>query len=420
MNRNTFGSELRQEQGPPSADSEEMQPYEQPYRWVMLALVSLLYMAFGVVNRSLAPLVTPIIADLNISYSQMGIILGAWPLPYIIMAALGGAILDRWGIHKSLFIGILVVGLSGVLRYFANGFTVLFLCVVLFGIGGPMISIGCPKTVSVWFRGKERGTAVGVYTMAPWVGGLIPFLATNSIIMPLTGYSWRLTLVFLSLLCFVAALLWWFLGRDVKSAGATTESAGIVEVFTSLIKIRSLQLILIMGFFTYTINHGFHDWLPKILETGGLTPAVAGFAASVPLLVGIPTVLFVPRVVAPHSRSRAVSLVSLLAAVALFIIAITSGVSLIMGLVLFGATFCLVRPFLMLMLMDHPDVGARYMGSATGIFFGISQVGGFAGPFLIGVIKDFTGSFVMGASFIAGLAVILSIIAFLPKNQTDA
>ncbi len=221
----------------------------------------------------------------------------------------------------------------------------------------------------------------------------------------------------------VAALLWWFLARDVKSTGAT-ERTSIVEVFKGLISIRNVQLILIMGFLSFAIGHGFNDWLPKILEAGGLPPAVAGFAASIPLLVGVLTVLVVPRLVTPILRGRIIALASLVVAIALFIIAKASGVSLIIGLALYGLSFCCVLPLLMLLLMDIPEVGSRYMGSAAGIFFGIGEMGGFVGLLIIGAIKDFTGSFLVGAILIAGLSLARAVMALLlkikPVSDTQA
>ncbi|MBI2087726.1 MAG: MFS transporter [Deltaproteobacteria bacterium] len=386
------------------------------YRWVMLGLVWLLYAAFGVVSRSMAPLVTPVLRDLNISYSQMGLILGSWPLTYVAVALVSGAVIDRWGIHKSLFIGILIIGLSEVLRYFANGFVTMFLCVAMFGLGGPMISVGSPKTISQWFRGKERATAVGVYMTAPWTGSLIAYSITNSVVMPLTGYSWRLTFVVLSSLAFAAALLWWFLARDVERTEAT-ERTGIAEVFTGLIDIRNVRRILLMGFLAFAVGHGFNDWLPKILETGGLSPAIAGFAASIPLLIGIPTVLFLPRSVAPRLRGRIVSFLSLGIAIALGVVVTGSGSRLIGGLVFYGLCYSSVTPLLLLVLMDMPEVGSRYMGSAAGLYFCISEIGGFAGPFIVGAIKDLTGSFFAGAFFFVAVELAVAIMAFSLKIQ---
>ena len=196
-------SGVNQDPEPFTTDSEGTPYHQRRYRWVMLALVWFLYLTFGVVSFSLAPLVTPIIEDLNISYSQMGFILGAWPLTYILVAAVGGAVVDRLGIRKSIFLGVTIIGLSAVLRYLAGGFGSLFLCVALFGVGGPMMSIGAPKTISLWFRGKERGTAVGFYMTGIWIGGGVALATINSVIMPLAGYNWRIVFVGLGLLAFI-------------------------------------------------------------------------------------------------------------------------------------------------------------------------------------------------------------------------
>ncbi|MBI4284125.1 MAG: MFS transporter [Chloroflexi bacterium] len=391
-------------------------PYRTKYRWVMLALVWLLYGVFGIVMRSISPLITPILKDLHISYSLMGLILGSWPLAYILVALVGGTLIDRWGIRKSLLVGIVIIALSASLRYFANGFATMFLFVALFGLGGPMVSIGCPKTVAEWFRGKDRGTAVGIYMTGLWLGGLVAYSITNSVVMPLTGYSWRLTFVVYGLLGFIAALLWWFLARDIKTTGAT-ESTGIVKVFSELIRVRNVQLLLIMGFLSFAISHGFNDWLPKLLEVGGLPPAIAGFAASIPLVVGIPSVLTIPRLTSPYLRGRVVALMSFGTAIALLIIAGASGVSLVAGLVVYGIVDCSIMPLLMLVLMDTPEVGSKYMGSAGGMFFCVAEIGGFAGPFLVGALRDLTGGSMVGASLLAGLAVTMAIMALFLRTR---
>ena len=131
--------------------------FQSRYRWIMLCMLWLLYIAFGLVARSITPLITPIQNDLDMSYSQMGFALGSWQLTYILVALVAGAILDRWGIRKSIFAGALVIGFSASIRYFAAGFFTILVAIALFGVGGTMISIGGPKTISAWFIGRSRG-----------------------------------------------------------------------------------------------------------------------------------------------------------------------------------------------------------------------------------------------------------------------
>jgi len=348
----------------------------------------------------------------------MGLILGSWQLTYIAVAAIGGAVIDRWGIRKSIFIGILIIGLSEILRSLANGFGTMFIFVALFGLGGPMISIGSPKTISAWFSGRERGTAVGIYTAVGWTGGLVAFSTTNSVFMPLTGYSWRLTFVCFSLLAFAAALLWGILSREITSGAETEESNSVTEVFTRLVRVRKIQVILIMGFLTFSATHGLGSWLPKIFENKGLTPAIAGYAASVPMLIGIPMVLLVPRFAAPSLRGRIIALISFgLAVGVLIIVATPPGILFTTGLILYGLSFGPIFPLLMLILMDFPEVGSRYMGFVGGMFFCVAEIGGFVGPLIIGTLKDFTGSFLSAAYVFAGIAIVMAIMGLSLKIQ---
>jgi cyanate permease len=397
-------------------DGGSQQPYQLRYRWVMLGLVWLSYFTFGVYLRSISPLITPILADLNISYSQMGLILGAEPLTYIVVAAIGGALIDRWGLRKCLFVGIIIMGLSELLRFFVSGFTTMFLCVALLGLGAPMVSIGCPKTASTWFKGKDRATAVGIYMTGPTVGGLLAYSMTNSVVMPITNQSWRLTFAGYSLLAFTAALLWWFLARDIKPKEAAVKTS-IVKVFTGLIGIRNVKLILVLGFLTLFISHGFNDWLPKILETGGLPPVLAGFAASIPALAGLPITLFAPRMVPPCLRGRIVAILSIVSIAAILIIPTTSGTPLLLGLILLGTMASASTPLIMLMLMDTPEVETKHMGSAAGLYYCISPIGQFVGPWVVGYFVDLTGGFLAGAGFLAGLCLIKAAVALLIKTK---
>jgi cyanate permease len=401
-------SDLLKDEGPTA--------YESSYRWVMLGLLWLLYAAFGIISRAISPLVTPILRDLNMSFGQMGFILGAWQLTYIAVSLIGGTIIDRWGVRKSLFTGAIIIALSSILRYFPHGFGTMLFAVVLFGVGGPMISIGCPKTVSVWFSGRSRGTAIGITTTAPWVGGLLAFSLTNSFVMPLTGYSWRLTFVYYGLIACVFALVWWFLAREARPA-ITNESTGITGVFVSLLKLRKVQIVLIMGLLTFAVNHGLSNWLPKILETSGLSPAIAGYAASIPMAVGIPAILVVPHIVPPHSRELIVALFALLAAAAIMAIVMTSGFLFLAGLVLFGITASSFMPLMILLLMDSSEIAGRYMGSAGGLFFCVAEIGGFGGPMILGVLVDITSTFKAGAIFLASALVAIFSLALLLRAQ---
>jgi len=390
-----------------------------PYRWVMLALLWLLYITFGLVSRSIFPLVTPILADLELSYSQMGLILGSWQLTYIFAALVAGTILDRWGVRKSIFAGVIVIGLSASLRYFSGGFISMLIAVALFGLGGPMISIGGPKTISAWFHGRSRGTAMGIYTTGNWTGGLIALALTNSLVMPLVGNNWRLAFVVYGVTTFSIALQWLLLARE-DGSGEQSGSSRIVDVFSSLIKISNVRILLIMGLLSFAIGHGFSSWLPKILEDSGMSAAQAGWAAAITIAAGIPSILVIPSMVPSHLRGRIIAIFAVLTTINLVLVMKISGAALYLGLATMGFFSAPFMALLLLILMDSQGVETRHMGSAGGMFFCVAEIGGFTGPFIMGILVDATGTFMTGALFLAGLCVAMAVLTFFLNFRSDS
>ena len=156
----------------------------------MLAGVWLAYFSFGVVQGGIPPLVTPVSQDLGLSRSAMGTVLGAWPFVYILVAIPAGALIDRFSLRLTIASGVALIALSGLLRSIATDYPTMLIAVMVFGIGGPFISIGAPKLISIWFNAHHRGRAMGIYLTAPALGRILVLSTSNSILMPMFGYSW--------------------------------------------------------------------------------------------------------------------------------------------------------------------------------------------------------------------------------------
>ena len=68
-------------------------------------------------------------------------------------------------------------------------------------------------------------------------------------------------------------------------------------------------------------------------------------------------------------------------------------------------------PILTLVLMETRGIGAARIGAASGLFFTAAEIGGFGGPLLLGLSREWTGSLMMGVVVLgvltAGLLVLL-------------
>jgi nitrate/nitrite transporter NarK len=69
-----------------------------------------------------------------------------------------------------------------------------------------------------------------------------------------------------------------------------------------------------------------------------------------------------------------------------------------------------LAPLVRAIPIEMDGIGPQLTAVATGLIFTVGEVGGFAGPFLIGLLRDLTGSFtpalvvLVGASLLAALA----------------
>ena len=70
--------------------------------WFIILGVWLVYFCFGFTVNSVAPLVPFITEDLNITYKEMGLILGAWQFIYIFFALPAGIFVDKYGLKISI------------------------------------------------------------------------------------------------------------------------------------------------------------------------------------------------------------------------------------------------------------------------------------------------------------------------------
>jgi len=388
------------------------------YRWVMLALIWLAYFAFGMIGSSIPPLVTPIARDLTLTYSQIGSILGAILLVYIPLAISVGLLIDRAGMRRLIVAAIALVPLSAFLQSFATNFETLFLSVCVFGIGGPFLSVGSPKIVASWFSGKERGLASGIYMTGAFIGSSTALTITNTIIMPLVG-TWRDVLRLYALLGFSMAFIWLLFGREAPST-QTGRIANIPlrEAIKKLVREKYVWIVTIIAFSSaFFAGYGFTRWLPKLLELKGMSSAEAGFFASVPGWSGLIGNIVTPALGKAGSRKPLVFVTLLVQGICIFVTATVTGLPLIASLIFYGISYGGMAPLLIVILMDMQQVGAKYMGAATGILFSLGGLGGFTGPLMVGFLADLTGSILSGMIALAALVEAMLLFTLLMKEK---
>ena len=367
-------------------NSINIMPNKNPFRWGMLSLVWLLYFSFGITSVTIAPLAVPIMNDLEISYAQMGFILGAWQLVYIFTAYPLGVFIDKLSLRNSLGIGILLIWFSLIFRGMAVDFLTLLFAVVIFGFGGPIISIGAPKVISVWFKGNERNIAAGIYTTGPSIGAAVA-LGTAAPIHGLLG-SWRGISLVYGIFVFLTIILWWMFSKNIYIESSKGKPASAFETFKDLFSIRNVRIIMILAIATFFLNHGLNNWLPTLLQEKNISLTSAGFWSSITMLSGVIGLIIIPSIARQGYRIIILTVMFIIASSTTFALISFTDYPLYFSLIISSIVRAPMMPILTLILMETKGVGSIRMGAAGGLFFTAAEIGGFSGPFILGVIRD--------------------------------
>ena len=402
------------------------------YRWILLAGVWAMYCSFGLIVTSLAPLVGLIESDLDISHSAMGSVMGAWQLIFIISAIPCGILLDKISVRSALTLGGLIIAASALARGFADSYAMLMIAVMLFGVGGPIISTGAPKVVTQHFDGQSRGLAMGIYMTGPSIGGVVSLTLTHSVLVPFFDDSWRAVMFLWAGFAAGVSILWWLLTtinpipktqEDIHQGTLEAATAPLkqTQIIMNLLRQPSVVLVLLMGVGVFMFNHGLMNWLPALLEEGGLSEVDSGYWAAIPTVVGIAGSLLIPRLATPERRYHILIALTLCAALASVLLQFSTDLPRITGLVMQGIARSSLMTVLILTLLELPAVGEKYAGIASGIFFTAAEVGGVLGPISLGILYDVSGGFSAGLYLLSSISLLIAISAMaLKRTSTSA
>jgi predicted MFS family arabinose efflux permease len=199
----------------------------------LLGLLGFLTFNAVYVGIVMAPVLTQIASEFNITTGTAGLVVAAYGAPGILVAVLTGPYSDRFGRKRFLVTGSLIMGIFTLLSAFATSFAVLVAMRIIAGIGGSVIFPNVTATVGDNFpyrdRGSAMGTVIGLNTMAGVIG------------VPLAGIlaeatSWRVSVGLVGVLSIAAALL---LLWKLRPAQTPLSESRIRDMYRSIVTNRS-------------------------------------------------------------------------------------------------------------------------------------------------------------------------------------
>ena len=319
------------------------------YHWIMLFLIWSVYTCFGLVSGSLSPISPLLINKLNLTYTEMGIILGFWQFVYIFTAIPTGSIIDKWKLKKSVLIGIIVMLISMITRGLAIDFYTLLISVAIFGFGGPIASSGSPKLVATWFNDSKRGFASGIYTTGPVIGNAIAFATAANITLYFD--NWRMISVIYGVIL-ISVMTFWILFSKNKITNKPKTQKNHQSSYRELFKIKTVQTIMILSIIFFFLNHSLGAWTPSILIDKNFSITQAGYITSICTLMSLISLILVTSMFPKNKRKQALIYILLACGIGCLGIAYTSNYILIGSILMVTIFKISLMPLSTLILMQ--------------------------------------------------------------------
>jgi len=381
------------------------------YRWVILILSYLCMLVFAFTLQSLPPILTLIIEELKLTHAEAGLLMSLFSLPAIFLAILAGLLSDRWGPFKTGVIPLVLVITASLL--FAVSDTLLYagLGRVIAGIGAVTISIIAAQMLSQWFRGRQIGTAMGIYNTAMPVGTIICFTTFGRLGESL---GWRMPIFITALIGVVGLIAFLLLYKPAPNPPqkiSLDKEEKATGLFSSLSKVGVLIWLVAfcwMWFNAATIS--FSTFAPDFFMSKGYSIGFAGFLASLVMwgALGLSPVIgyLVDKV---NNNDVFIGVGGVIMATAIYLVTRSTDFLFPMVVMAVAVAFIPAPVFSFPSKILQPE----NLGLGFGILSTVSGVGMFFGPYMAGLVRDKTGSYEISFIFLSILALLVTLTAII-------
>jgi predicted MFS family arabinose efflux permease len=354
--------------------------------------------ATGFQFQSVGSAATTLMQDLAIDYSQIGMLLGAYLLPGVIVAFPAGLLGQRFQEKTLGLAGLALMVISGVALSVCDGFVAALAARTIGGVGATITILVATKMTTDWFDGREIVLAMSLLQVSWPFGAMLALPIQASI-----GQSFGSPAVMMSGAIVAGAAFCAF-----AFVSGPSERAPQAAVDRSKLPRSVLLAVTIAGTIWGAMNLAcilFFSYAPLLMVAQGSSPTAAASLVSLAIwftILAIPTGGYlVDRSGRPTAAIVACALIAA-SALALFV----AGVHPTISCLVFGVA---VGPLSGAILsLPTKVLSPRDRSVGFGVFYTCFYVLMAVGPLAAGRLQDVSGS--SSAALIAGVGLLVAIV----------
>ena len=330
------------------------------------------------------PLIPSIQDAFGSSHAVVGLLSTIPVLCMGLFAPVAAYLAARIGTRRAMTLGLALIGVFGVLRATMPSVWLVVLLTWPVGIGMGLGNALAPISVKEHFEHRPAA-GTGVYTTGIQIGST----GAAALAVPLAGwlYGWRGALIAISCVALASLVAWVAL-----TWGEAPHTAPAVSVPRLPWRSRTAWLLVAVFATMASAYYGLNAWLPDAYAEHGWSDRSAGLLLAMMNLTAIPASFLIP-----YASDRAGRRSPFLLGLSLCFI--TGAVVLVAfpGIAYAGALLAgIAQGGLFALVMTLPldfERTPKHVGALVAMMLGLGYTIGAIAPFLLGAVRDATGSF---------------------------
>ncbi len=378
--------------------------------------------------------------DIGVRTSQTDLIAGIASSLFFVAYAIPQVFttlqINKVGVRKIFAFAFTAWGIITIITGFVQNVPEIYALRFVLGLAEAPFYAGVMFFMGVWFVKSERGVANAYFNAAIPVAGIFGGLLSG-VIFTVYGPNpgWRYLFVFEGILALISVVILWVVLTDFpeeakwmsKPERDSLQGELDQEQKTKALKVNWKQalkepdviILTLVYFFGVTALYGYAIWLPSIIGSfAHVNAASASFLSDIPFIVAAIALLFIVRFSdKTGDRKKLTAIIFLIASIGLALSAFTIS-NVFVSFTFFTISAIGIFTFLPVFWNIPQESLPRESSAASiGLINGLGNLGGIAGPIVVGGLETVTGHFVAGVYGMALFALIAGILVLFVKHS---
>ena len=385
--------------------------------------------------------------DLGFADDVLGLGAGIFFIGYFLLEIPGSILVEKWSARGWIARIMVSWGIVAILMGFIHTKPQFYTARFLLGAAEAGFFPGIIVYFSHWFRYEDRAKAVALFMAAIPVANIIGSPVSGLLLgvnwLGLAGWRWLFIIEGAPAIIFGVVTIFYLTDRPhqakwlpdderewltselerEKQAKQAIHSYSILQAFRH----REVVLLTLAYFFMVTSVYGFNFWLPTILKkVSGSSNLVVTLISALPYCVALVAILFVGWNSDRTKERRWHTALSMMVASIGLLLSVVAQDQTVLAVLMFCVAGAGMYSYLPgFWALPTSFLTGTAAAASIGLINSVGNLGGFAGPYVVGYLSQATNSFLggvlyLGASALVAACLILSLRATKQRRSLAA